>query len=205
MPCSPPRSSRCPVFAFRASQEGDLALPLAPASRRSAPGRPRLRCSAHESPPAHASPASHTHGSTDRSISDFQGAQRQREKQRGVPPCPDVPHAASRLPARVTGAAPAGSATAAARGQMAEGTRGARNAKKGEVGELRGLNFCLLSARRGEAQPGYGANPSRGLGSPQAPTGTDTAGCWATDPRQGRRRCRRCTPEAAPVLLPPTL
>lgn len=82
-------------------------------------------------------------------------------------PRPDMPHIASRL--QQTGSCyRRGSqqrqrtgpcAPAAARGQMAAGTRGTGNAKKGEVEELKpaqGLNFCLPSKRRtqrGEMHP----------------------------------------------------
>lgn len=78
-------------------------------------------------------------------------------------PRPDMPHIASQLQRtgscyrrssqqRGTGLC----APAATRGQMAAGTWGTRNAKKGEVEELKpaqGLNFCPLSkrhAQRGE-------------------------------------------------------
>lgn len=128
---------------------------------RSAPGRPRPRCSAHESPPVPASPGLPHPQELHCSMLDFQRA---RGKSGELSP--------SRLRGAGSGygAAPAGSAPAAARGQMAAGTRGARNAKKGEVGELKpvpGLDFCLLGT--GEAQPFPGAPRPRRDRLPHGP------------------------------------
>lgn len=62
-----------------------------------------------------------------------------------------------------------------------------------------GLEFCLLA----------GVKRSRGClpgGSAPTPAPWDQLPCGhgRTDPRHGPWRCRSCTPEAAPVLLPPT-
>lgn len=109
------------------------ALPLAPAlcgRARSAPGRPRLMSHPLRTP----RPASHTHGSTDRSILNPQRSERPAGKAARCPgPAVQQQHPPGcRLVLRR--GAPA---AAAARGQMAAGTRGARNAEKGEVGELK--------------------------------------------------------------------
>lgn len=171
------------MFAFRASQEGDLGpafgwsllwpCPRGPGAPWAGPGRGARHMShpcarlARPPTPTGARPL-------------HVGFPANQEPEGEAPSCPrpDVPHAASRPQGAGScyGAAPAGSAPAAARGQMAAGTRGARSAKKGEVGELKpapGLNFCLLSrrcARRGEAQPGLRREPFPGGSAPtQAP------------------------------------
>lgn len=137
-------------------------------------------------------------------------------------PCPDMPHIASRLQRTGScyrrGTEPC--APAAARGQMAAGTRGTRNAKKGEVQELKpaqGLNFCLLSKLKGvkhNRDCGANAFPSSSLPSKAttvltlhqttaiSPTDISSRPCISLT--QDMRRCHCWVPKGAPVLLPPT-
>lgn len=149
-------------------------LPLAPSSLlrpRSALGWPRLRAQLMSHPLRTPRPPPTP---AEARLLHF-GFPETREPAGGAASCArparSIAAAGSRLGLRRSAPGPA---PAAARGQMAAGTRGA---KKGEVGELKpapGLDFCLLSkscARRGEAQPAR--TLPRGLGSR-----TGTAGSW---------------------------
>lgn len=214
---SPPHSSRCLVFAFRASQEGALS----PAFGSSllwlclrSPGAPLAGpgCGAQlmSHPLRTPRPASHTHESTTAApfwISREPGASgKSSELSPSRRAACSIPAAGSWLVLRRS-----------ARGLGDKWLRRHEKRKERRSDRIKpapGLDFCLLSkrcARRGEAQPGLRREAFPGVRLPpqlRGPDGissrTDTARCWCTDPRQGRRRCRCCTPKAAPVLLPPT-
>lgn len=168
----PPRSSRCLVFAFRASQEGDLGAAFGSSPLRPRPERPGP-APAHESPPAHASPGL-THPREHRPLHFGSPEKREPSGKSGeVSRSRRAAAAASRLPARVTARRTSCCCCPGTNGRGDTGREKRRERRSRRIQAAPGLNFCLLSercARRGEAQPGPRREPFPGLDQLRADT-----------------------------------
>lgn len=134
------------MFAFRASREGDLAPAFGSVQPLAAPERPGLAPaagSAHESPPAHASPASHTRGSTP---APFWISRDPRASGRSSELCPSRPqHRGCGEPARVTAQRP-GPGTSCRPGTNGCGDTGRKERRSGRIKAGPGIGF--LSAQQ---------------------------------------------------------